>query len=400
MEEKTPLEVQSSPKLLVILTGILSVGYIVVVNAAIMSTAGFAATSVAIATGLVTLIATLGYAIIVKRPWLVSCGMGLNLILAGLAVKGATPSQILGIAIASGVVTLLLAMFLAEKIKAWSRGILGTAMVATLCALLSHSAIPNILQNNSSINAGLLIVAAVASVLLVEKKMSWGFLLGPVVAWVLADHSASPTVSTAGYAWIAPSFDAVPGFFGLVVTLALVDTLDTATFYHILSLGDPTESQRRTRKSVAVGGIGTMIAGLLGTTPTVLFAENLGIKTVSGGIPWRWSGVVIAVAIAILGFIAGNLPQLALPAIGTVAILQIALLMGKSAFPFAIKATRLEQIAIVIAIGITLATGSFAKGLAIPLILVGLEKVIEDRKLTWQDLDMVAFVVAGVLLFM
>lgn len=392
----------------VFLAGVLSVGYIIPVNAAILASAGFSVASVAVATGVTTFFTTLAYALVVKRPWVVSSAMGINLIVAGLGPK-LTPSEILGVCAVSGLLVMAFAVLFSERIKALSRGIVGTSVLVVLATLLSSSVIPLIWGSHDTRQSLLLFVMAVLSVYLVRKGMPYGFLIGPGAGFALARMNGGSEVATpSSFEWIAPSFAAVIPSFGVIIALAITDTLDTATIYHLLSQGDKVESQRRTRKSVLVSGGGTLFGAFVGTSPQVLFAENLGIKEVNGGFPGRWLGVAIAGVVMLMGFASASSSALALPAIGQIATLQVAMLMALSAWPliwgspkFEIpRCTPLQMVVLAGSIGVTLLTHSFAKGLGLVLVYFAVAKIIEDRKITWGDIEWFALALGSATLLL
>lgn len=393
----------------VFLAGVLSIGYIVPVNAAILSSAGLPVTTVAIATGVTTFIATLAYALVVKRPWVVSSAMGINLIAAGLSTKGLTPSEILGVCVASGLLVIAFALLLSERIKALSRGIVGTAVLVVLATLLACTVIPLIWGSHDIRQSFLLFGMAAFSVYMVRHKMPYGFLIGPATGFALAQgRPASSDVNNTAYEWVAPSFGAVGSCLGVVIALAITDVLDTSTIYYLLSQGDHEQSKRRTLKSVLVSGAGTVLGGTLGTSPQVLFAENLGIKEVNGGFPTKWLGVAIAGAVMLLGFASSSVSSLSLPAIGQVATLQVAIMMGLSSWPLIWgskeigipRCTPLQMWVLVAATTVTITTHSFAKGLGVVLVFFALAKVIEDKKITIKDIEWFAFALGGATLLL
>lgn len=391
----------------VFVAGVMSIGYIVPVNAAILASAGFNVASVAIATGVTTFISTLAYALVVKRPWVVSSAMGINLIVAGLGPR-LTPSEILGVCVVAGLLVMTFAILFSERIKALSRGIVGTAVLVVLATLLAKSVIPIIWGSHEMRQSVLLFAMAILSVYLVRRGMPYGFLIGPAAGFALAQISGKHEVAHASFEWIAPTFGAVIPSFGVVIALAISDTLDTSTIYYLLSKGDQVESQRRTRKSVLVTGSGTCIGGLLGTSPQVLFAENLGIKEVQGGFPGRWMGVAIAVMVMLLGFASASSSALALPAVGQIATLQVAMMMGLSAWPLIWgseeksipRCSALEVVVLAAAAATTYVTNSFAKGLGFVLLYFAIAKIVEDRKVTRSDTDWFALALGAATMFL
>lgn len=287
-------------------TTFLSCAYIIVVNPAILSQAGFSFSAVLTATVLVSFVSTLGMGLYANNPILVAPGMGLNAFVAFSLVIGTKmpiPTA-LGAVFWSGVFFIILSVFnVREKIveaipeniqKAVACGIgLFIALIGFKNAgFVVDSPATLVSMGKFSPELIIFVFGLIVTTFFVLKKTIGALLIGMALTTLAAisigrGWGGDPIVNFKGVV-AAPDFSLffgldfigalkfayIPAIFSLVFT-DLFDSLSTFVgVSHAGGLLDENGKPLRIKKSLVVDALATTFSGLFGTSAATSYIES------------------------------------------------------------------------------------------------------------------------------
>jgi len=288
------------------ITTFLACAYIIVVNPAILSQAGFSFSAVLTATVLVSFVSTLGMGLYANNPILVAPGMGLNAFVAFSLVLGMKMpiATALGAVFWSGVFFIILSVFnVREKIveaipdniqKAVACGIgLFIALIGFKNGgLVVDSPVTFVTMGKFTPELIVFAFGLIVTTFFVLRKTPGALLLGILIT-TLASASigrgwgSGPIVFYKG--WISPpdfslffgldfvgalKFAYIPAIFSLVFT-DLFDSLSTFVgVSHAGGLLDEKGKPLRIKKSLIVDALATTFSGLFGTSAATSYIES------------------------------------------------------------------------------------------------------------------------------
>lgn len=287
--------------------------YIIVVNPAILTPAGFDYNASVTATVIVSALSSIGMGLYAKNPIIVAPGMGLNAFIAYTLInnQSLTPEMALGAIFWSGIIFILLSIFnirnqilIAIPLEIRHATAIGIGLFISLIGFVNAGFIIkgepiSKIHFHDPIVVSFLIFLLIASILSLKKvkgALIISIILGTLLAWPIGrwygDASAinfgvSELVSWNGI-FQAPDFGLFMNidFFGalkwsvfpLAFGILFADMFDSiGTFAGVADacgLKDEEGNPRNMKKSLIVDGFATLFSGIFGTTPGTAYIES------------------------------------------------------------------------------------------------------------------------------
>jgi AGZA family xanthine/uracil permease-like MFS transporter len=284
------------------ITTFLTMSYIVVVNPAILARpeTGLAFGAVMTATILAAAIPTVLMGLVAKLPYAMAPGMGLNAFFTyGMVVGGGlTAAQALGAVVVSGAMFVAISVtparqLVARAVPAHVRGgaAAGIGLFLTFIGLKNAGVVvghPATLVSPGHLTAevGLFAGGLLLTLVLLQRNVRGALLIG--MAATTAAAAALGKVSTPAAVFAAPDFSLIGAFdlhgiwttaiIAPLITLVFTDLFDSLSTFlgvaHAAGLVDEKGEPVRLGRALTVDAVGTLLSGLVGTSPATTYIES------------------------------------------------------------------------------------------------------------------------------
>lgn len=292
--------------------------YIIVVNPAILTPAGFEYNASLTATVMVSALSSIAMGLYVKNPILIAPGMGLNAFIAITLMNNTdlTPAIALGAIFWSGIIFLLLSVFnlRTQILKAIPQEIrfataVGIGLFISLIGFVNAGFIArgnplSQIQYTDPIIITFLVILLIASVLSIKKvKAAFiiSIIIGTLISWPLGRWYGDASAINSGIRelvyykgiidmpdfslflsmdlWGALKWSIFPLAFGILFA-DMFDSIGTfAGVAEACELKDENGQPRNIKKSLIVDALATLGSGIFGTSPGTAYIESAaGIK--------------------------------------------------------------------------------------------------------------------------